>query len=110
MFYCKYLRRYDRTTGDLKCREVKTGFCRKNECKPVLPRLSLAGNLEKPLLSLYETEWRERGYTVDPANAFAICAKDKTGLERLGDFIFSPCFLSMQMCVMHRCDCYRDCF
>jgi hypothetical protein len=28
-----------------------------------------------------------------------LCAKDKTGLERLGDYIFSPCFLSMQMCV-----------
>jgi hypothetical protein len=27
-----------------------------DECKPVLPRLSLAGNLEKPLLSLYGTE------------------------------------------------------
>jgi hypothetical protein len=25
-------------------------------------RLSLAGNLEKPLMSLYGTEWRERGY------------------------------------------------
>ncbi len=28
-----------------------------------------------------------------------LCAKDKTGLERLGDFNFSPCFLCMQMCV-----------
>ncbi len=28
---------------------------------PVLLRLSLAGNLEKPLMSLYGTEWRERG-------------------------------------------------
>jgi hypothetical protein len=26
--------------------------------KEVLPRLSLAGNLEKPLMSLYGTEWR----------------------------------------------------
>jgi hypothetical protein len=25
-------------------------------------RASLAGNLEKPLMSLYGTEWRERGY------------------------------------------------
>ncbi len=31
-------------------------------CKPALLRLSLAGNLKKPLFSLYETEWRERGY------------------------------------------------
>jgi hypothetical protein len=28
----------------------------------VLPRLSLAGNLEKLLMSFYWTEWRERGY------------------------------------------------
>ncbi len=32
------------------------------QCKPVLLGLSLAGNLVKPLLSLYGTEWRERGY------------------------------------------------
>jgi hypothetical protein len=50
-----------RWTGDFKCREVKTGFYR-NKCKPVLLGLSLAGNLVKPLLSLYGTEWRERGY------------------------------------------------
>jgi hypothetical protein len=30
--------------------------------KPVLLGLSLAGNLVKPLLALYGTEWRERGY------------------------------------------------
>jgi hypothetical protein len=28
----------------------------------ILLILSLAGNLEKPLMSLYETEWRDRGY------------------------------------------------
>ena len=27
-----------------------------------LLRISLAGNRDKPLLSLYGTEWRERGY------------------------------------------------
>jgi hypothetical protein len=32
------------------------------ECKPLLLGLSLAGNLVKPLFSLYWTEWRERGY------------------------------------------------
>jgi hypothetical protein len=44
--------------------EVKTGFYRNtvDQCKPVLLGLSLAGNLVKPLLSLYGTEWRERGY------------------------------------------------
>jgi hypothetical protein len=35
----------------------KNRICRKrDECKPVLLRLSLAGNLEKPLMSLYGTE------------------------------------------------------
>jgi hypothetical protein len=33
--------------------EVKTGFCQIDQCKPVLPRLSLAENLGKPLMSLY---------------------------------------------------------
>jgi hypothetical protein len=37
-------------------------FAERDKCKPVLLRLSLAGNLEKPHLSLYGTEWRERGY------------------------------------------------
>ncbi len=42
----------------------KTGFWWKTPMKPVLLRLSLAGNLEKPLtcISLYGTEWREREY------------------------------------------------
>ena len=40
---------------DLKCREVKTGFAKRDKCKPVLLRLSLAGNLEKPLVSPYWT-------------------------------------------------------
>ncbi len=39
------------------------------QCKPVLLGLSLAGNLVKPLLSLYGTEWRERGYRL---SAFVI--------------------------------------
>ncbi len=33
-----------------------------NANRPVLLRLSLAGNLEKPPMFLYVTEWRERGY------------------------------------------------
>jgi hypothetical protein len=43
--------------------EVKTekrNFAKRDKCKPVLLRLSLAGNLGKPLLPLYWTEWRER--------------------------------------------------
>ncbi len=34
----------------------------KETCKPVLLGLSLARNLVKPLMFLYGTEWRERGY------------------------------------------------
>ncbi len=40
----------------------KLDFSEIDQCKPVLLGLSLAGNLVKPLLSLYGTEWRERGY------------------------------------------------
>jgi hypothetical protein len=35
---------------------------KKINAKPVLLGLSLAGNLVKPLMSLYGTKWRERGY------------------------------------------------
>jgi hypothetical protein len=35
---------------------------KETKCKPVPLRLSLAENLEIPLMSLYGTEWRERGY------------------------------------------------
>jgi hypothetical protein len=37
-------------------------FAERDKCKTVLLRHSLVGNLEKPLMSLYGTEWRERGY------------------------------------------------
>ncbi len=37
-------------------------FAEIDQCKPVLLGLSLVGNLIKSLLSLYGTEWRERGY------------------------------------------------
>jgi hypothetical protein len=40
-------------------REVKLDFAERDICKPVLLRLSLAGNLEKPI---YGTERREPGY------------------------------------------------
>jgi hypothetical protein len=40
----------------------KLDFAERDKCKPVLLRLSLAGNQEKLLMSLYETEWREHGY------------------------------------------------
>jgi hypothetical protein len=41
---------------DFKFRKVKTGFPNINKCKPVLLRLSLAGNLDNPLMSLYGRE------------------------------------------------------
>jgi hypothetical protein len=50
------------TLGDFKCREVKTGYAEIDQCKLVPLGLSLAGNLIKPLMSLYGTEWRDRGY------------------------------------------------
>jgi hypothetical protein len=37
-------------------------FAEIDQCKPDLLELSLAGNLFKPLMSLYGAEWRERGY------------------------------------------------
>jgi len=40
----------------------KPGFSEGDKCKPGLLRLSLGGNLEKPLMSVYGTEWKERGY------------------------------------------------
>jgi hypothetical protein len=41
-------------------------FAERDESKPVLLGLSLAGNLVKPLLSLYGTKWRECGYGLWP--------------------------------------------
>jgi hypothetical protein len=45
-------------------RGKKLDFAESDECKPVtlLLGLSFAGNLVKPLISLYGTEWRDRGY------------------------------------------------
>jgi len=42
--------------GRLKCREVQTGYCRKSPMQTGSSETLLAGNLEKPLLSLYGTE------------------------------------------------------
>jgi hypothetical protein len=38
---------------------IKLYFAERDKCKPVLLRLSLAGNLEKPFMSLNGAEWRE---------------------------------------------------
>ncbi len=40
----------------------KLDFAERDQCKRVLLRLLLAGNLEKPLMFLYGSEWRELGY------------------------------------------------
>jgi hypothetical protein len=66
-----------------KCREVKTGFSEGDKCKPGLLRLSLAGNLEKPLKSLYGTEWKERGY-----GFHSCCTASAVGSENRNKFFF----------------------
>jgi hypothetical protein len=43
---------------------LKLDFSEIDQCKPVLLGLSLAGNLVKPLLFLYGTDWRERGSVI----------------------------------------------
>jgi hypothetical protein len=48
----------------------KQAFAERDKCKPILLGLSLAGNLVKPLLSLYGTEWRERGYGLRRGETF----------------------------------------
>jgi hypothetical protein len=40
--------------------KTKLDFAERDKCKQVLLRLSLVGNLEKPLMSHYGNEWRER--------------------------------------------------
>jgi hypothetical protein len=47
-------------------------FAERDECKLVLLELSLAGNLVKPLMSLYGTEWRERGYGRSHMKSFSL--------------------------------------
>ncbi len=52
--------RHEQVISD--ARWSKLDFAERDQCKPVLLRLSLAGNPENPLMSLYGTEWRDRGY------------------------------------------------
>ncbi len=40
----------------------KVDFAQRDKCKPVLLRLSLARNLEKSVMSLFWTGWKERGF------------------------------------------------
>jgi hypothetical protein len=51
----------------------KLDFYERDECKPVLLGLSLAGNLVKPPLSLYGTEWRDRGYRLSTVSINSKC-------------------------------------
>ena len=69
-------------TGYFKCWEVKTGFCRNRSMQPVLLGLSLAGNLVKPLLSLYGTEWRERGYGLRQCTQWPVSGKGGIGVVK----------------------------
>ncbi len=53
---CYGLRSCPTASEDLSNAErLKLDFAERDKCKPVLLRLSLAGNLEKPLMSLYGT-------------------------------------------------------
>jgi hypothetical protein len=54
----------------------KRDFARKDTCKLVLLRFSLAGNLENPLMSLYGSEWRERGYGLRARIPRGVCTTD----------------------------------
>jgi hypothetical protein len=57
-----FLRRYD-MKGRFQMQGSKNWILPKYiNANRFLLRLSLAGNLEKPLVYLYGTEWRERGY------------------------------------------------
>ncbi len=53
--------RYDKN-GRSQMQGSKNWIYRKWYMQTILLRLYLAGNLETPLMSLYGTEWRERGY------------------------------------------------
>ncbi len=53
-------RRYN-MKGRFQMQGCKTGFCRKMSMQ-ISSSVSLAGNLVKPLMFLYGTEWKERGY------------------------------------------------
>ncbi len=49
-------------TGDFKCWEVKTGFCRKRWMQTGFSGTLIGWKSGQTTYSLYGTEWRERGY------------------------------------------------
>ncbi len=57
-------------TGDLKCREVKNGFCQKRKMQTGSSETLIGWKTGKPLLSLYGAEWRERGYGLGKQTAW----------------------------------------
>ncbi len=74
--------------GRSQMQRGKLDFAERDICKSVLLRLSLAGNLDKPLLSLYGTEWKERGYGLSTATIFTREAVMTRGLT-LMDSLFT---------------------
>ncbi len=90
-------------TGDFKCRELKTGFAETDKCKPVLLRLSLAGNLEKPLFPLYWTEWRERGYGLWLWSSVnhSILSGEGYGIQKPIEFLCHPATFKDRPCPIY---------
>ncbi len=74
----------------------KLDFAKRDQCKPVLLRLLLAGNLEKSLLSLYGTEWRERGY------GLWISGKTGFSLRYQSTLAVSSCNRSKSLCHLNQ--------
>jgi hypothetical protein len=68
----------------------KLDFAGRDKCKQVLLRLSLVGYLEKPLITLYGTEWRERGYGTRIWTQSAFLTKPHTVLQQDGLHAFVP--------------------
>ena len=81
--FVNILTRIASKAGDFKCRGVKIGFCRNRSLQPGLLGLSLSGNLVKPLMSLYGTEWRERGYMDSGESIWGSRSKKRRLLKNL---------------------------
>jgi hypothetical protein len=67
----------------------------------------LAGNLVKPLLSLYGTEWRERGYGLswDQANRgkkLGLVWRNRKKISQIiNDYLYLLFFLLIILCCIH---------
>jgi hypothetical protein len=73
---------------------------KRDKCTPDLLVLSLAGNLEKPLMSLYGTEWRERGYglltRVSSKRTKQISGRTETNRNKICFGCVSVCFVNQK--------------